>query len=52
MCIRDRAILAADGIEGVAIEKSSSLRDLGLDSLKLAQLTVEIEDVYDVDIFE
>lgn len=35
------------------VEKNSSLTtDLGLDSIMLAQLTVEIEDEFGVDIFE
>ena len=35
------------------ITETTSLRnDLGFDSFKLAQLTVEIEDDYDVDIFD
>ena len=35
------------------ISESMSLRnDLGFDSFKLAQLTVEIEDLFDVDIFK
>jgi acyl carrier protein len=35
------------------ITESSKLReDLGFDSLQLAQLTVEIEDEFDVDVFE
>lgn len=34
-------------------DESTNLRtDLGLDSLALAELTVEIEDKYDVDVFE
>tara|TARA_B100001057_G_scaffold144698_1_gene144636 strand:- start:3764 stop:3988 length:225 start_codon:yes stop_codon:yes gene_type:complete len=32
--------------------KSSLVNDLGLDSIMLAQLTVEIEDEFGVDIFE
>jgi acyl carrier protein len=35
------------------LNKETSLRDdLGMDSLDLAELTVRIEDEYDVDIFE
>lgn len=35
------------------LTSSTRLReDLGLDSLQLAQLTVEIEDRFDIDIFE
>ena len=34
------------------IEHDTDLRnDLGMDSIQLAQLTVEIEDRYDIDIF-
>lgn len=33
-------------------EETSLRNDLGFDSLKLAQLTVMIEDEYDIDIFE
>lgn len=37
----------------IEISKSSRLReDLGLDSFNLAELTVHIEDEFDVDIFE
>ena len=37
----------------VFIERSSKLRDdLGFDSLDLAELTVRIEDEFNVDIFE
>lgn len=37
----------------IDLKKSTSLRnDLGLDSLKLAQLTVFIEDEFGVDVFE
>lgn len=37
----------------IDIKPSSNLRDdLNFDSLQLAQLTVEIEDEFDVDIFE
>jgi acyl carrier protein len=36
-----------------SIDKKMSLRgDIGLDSLDLAQLTVQIEEKYSVDIFE
>lgn len=39
--------------EGIAIEPSSHLRDdLGMDSFNLAELTVHIEEEFDVDIFE
>ena len=35
------------------LNKEASLRDdLGMDSLDLAELTVRIEDEYDIDIFE
>ena len=35
------------------IDKTSDLRvDLGFDSFDLAELTVRIEDIYDIDIFE
>jgi acyl carrier protein len=34
------------------IETMSLRNDLGFDSFKLAQLTVELEDLYDVDIFK
>lgn len=39
--------------ESVKIEASSRFReDLGMDSFNLAELTVHIEDEFDVDIFE
>ncbi|MES2140611.1 MAG: acyl carrier protein [Bacteroidota bacterium] len=39
--------------ESVEIEASSRLReDLGMDSFNLAELTVHIEEEFDVDIFE
>jgi acyl carrier protein len=45
-------ILDEEG-QTVDLTPETSLRDdLGLDSLQLAQLTVEIEDQYDVDVFE
>ena len=34
------------------IEKEDNLRDIGLSSFDLAELTVRLEDVYNVDIFE
>ena len=34
------------------ITELSNLRDIGLTSFDLAQLTVEIEDEFDIDIFE
>jgi len=37
----------------IMLNLSTSLRnDLGFDSLDLAELTVKIEDIFDVDIFE
>ena len=40
-------------INTVLVERSSKLRDdLGFDSLDLAELTVRIEDEFNVDIFE
>lgn len=39
--------------DNIAIESSSRLReDLGLDSFNLAELTVHIEEEFDIDIFE
>lgn len=39
--------------EEIELAPSNKLRDdLGFDSLRLAQLTVEVEDEFDVDIFE
>lgn len=39
--------------ESVLIQSSSRLReDLGMDSYSLAELTVYIEDEFDIDIFE
>lgn len=34
------------------IEKEDNLRDIGLSSFDLAELTVRLEDVYNVDVFE
>mgnify|MGYP003624374679 CR=1 FL=1 len=47
-------ILESNGEEKVKeIEKKDSLRDdLGLNSFDLAELTVRIEDIYDIDVFE
>ena len=36
----------------IEVTKETQLRDLGLTSFDLATLTVEIEDHFDVDIFE
>ena len=36
----------------IEVTKETQLRDLGLSSFDLATLTVEIEDHFDVDIFE
>ena len=42
-----------DDYSNQVITETTSLRnDLGFDSFKLAQLTVEIEDEYEVDIFD
>jgi acyl carrier protein len=39
--------------EGIVLLPSSHLRDdLGMDSFNLAELTVYIEDAFDIDIFE
>lgn len=39
--------------EGIVIEPSFHLRDdLGMDSFNLAELTVHIEEEFDIDIFE
>lgn len=39
--------------EGIEFEPSSHLRDdLGMDSFNLAELTVYIEEEFDIDIFE
>jgi len=39
--------------EGITIEPLSHLRDnLGMDSFNLAELTVHIEEEFDIDIFE
>ena len=39
--------------ENIIINTSTNLRDhLGLDSLDLAELTVRIEEEYDIDVFE
>lgn len=41
------------GGEEISINDETSLRkDLNFDSLDLAELTVKIEDIFDVDIFE
>ena len=47
-------IRASKGLEPVeALEANSRLReDLGLTSFDLAELTVKIEDEFDIDIFE
>ena len=47
-------IRASKGLSSVeALKPTDNLRlDLGFDSLALANLTVQIEDEYDVDIFE
>lgn len=47
-------ILAAKGLGQVALlNESDTLRnDLGLTSFDLAELTVKIEDEFDIDIFE
>lgn len=53
--MNEKVISILQGImeEELPIELSSHLKnDLGLDSFSLAQLTVEIEDEFDVDIFE
>jgi acyl carrier protein len=40
-------------IAGIIIEPYSNLRDdLGMDSFNLAELTVHIEEEFDIDIFE
>lgn len=46
-------VLTNAGLKSItALETNTSLRnDLGFDSLKLAELTVRIEDKFDVDIF-
>lgn len=47
-------MISSKGIKPLTkIEKDYSLRnDLGFDSFDLAELTVRIEDVFDIDIFE
>ena len=46
-------VLDLDENSNVIITSNSNLRDdLDFDSLQLAQLTVEIEDEFDVDVFE
>lgn len=47
-------MILSKGIEPLTkIEKDFSLRnDLGFDSFDLAELTVRIEDIFDIDIFE
>lgn len=48
-----KEILAENGVENeLVIEDDDDLRDLGLTSFDLATLTVKIEDIYDIDIFE
>ncbi len=47
-----KEVLDDDKISVVITPKTSLRNDLGFDSFKLAQLTVEIEDDYEVDIFE
>lgn len=48
------AIRAAKGLEPIAeLQKENRLReDLSMTSFDLAELTVKIEDEYDIDIFE
>ena len=46
-------VINKKGEEICSLNYDSSLRnDLGMDSLDLAELTVRIEDEFDVDIFE
>tara|TARA_B100001063_G_C16705656_1_gene525072 strand:+ start:474 stop:704 length:231 start_codon:yes stop_codon:yes gene_type:complete len=48
-----KEILLENGIEQKnEIENGDDLRELGLKSFDLAVLTVKIEDLYDIDIFE
>lgn len=48
-----KEILSENGIEYEnEIKNEDDLRDLGLTSFDLALLTVKIEDIYDIDIFE
>ena len=48
-----KEILSENGIEyEYEIKNEDNLRDLGLTSFNLAELTVKIEDIYDIDIFE
>jgi acyl carrier protein len=45
-------ILEVDDLNAPLKDSTRLREDLGLDSLQLAQLTVEVEDRFDVDIFE
>ena len=46
-------VLTNAGMQSISMlnENTSLRKDLGFDSLKLAELTVRIEDQFDVDIF-
>jgi|TARA_B110000902_G_C14043144_1_gene488647 acyl carrier protein len=49
-------ILEENDLEPVNVdvfnEKARLIEDLGLDSFSLAQLTVEVESIYGIDVFE